>query len=81
MEVHIEVEVGQIKGGWSARTPKLKLARAGKSESQALAALKQTVAAYCAGLKRDGTLRSALQRKGVELTGDPDADCDVVVSA
>jgi len=79
MEVRIEAQVAPIKGGWLARAPKLKLARAGESETEALAALKQTVAAYCAGLKRDGTLRSALQRNGVEVTGDRDGDCEVVL--
>jgi len=79
MEIRIEVEVDEIKGGWSARTPKLKLVRAGESESQALAALKQTVMAYCAGLKRDGTLLPTLQRKGVEITGDADSEYQLVL--
>lgn len=79
MEVRIEVEMAEIKGGWLARTPKLKLARAGESESQALSALKQTVMAYCAGLKRGGILLPALQRKGVEVTGDADGEYQFVL--
>jgi predicted RNase H-like HicB family nuclease len=79
MEIRIEAQLAPIKGGWLARVPNLKLARAGESETQALAALKQTVVAYCAGLKRDGTLLPSLRRKGVEVAGDPDADCEVVL--
>jgi len=77
MEVRIEAQLAPIKGGWLARVPKLKLARAGESETQALMALKQTVVAYCAGLKRDGTLLPSLRRKGVEATGDPSGECEV----
>ena len=79
MKVRIQVQLAQAKGGWLARAPKLKLCRASESETEALMALKQTVAAYCAGLMRDETLRSALQRNGVEVTGDPDGDCEVVL--
>jgi hypothetical protein len=81
MEIRIEAQTAQIKSGWLARTPKLKLAGAGESETQALAALKQTVMAYCAGLKRDGTLLAALQRKGVQVTGDGGGDYHVVLLA
>lgn len=77
MEIRIEAQLAPIKGGWLARVPNLRLARAGKSETEALTALKQTVLAYCAGLRRDGTLVAALQRKGVETSGDPGGECEV----
>ena len=79
MDVRIEVEVGQVRGGWLARAPKLKLSRAGKSEAQALVALKQSVVAYCEALRRDGTLGAALGRSGVSVDGDPDSYCEAVL--
>jgi len=77
MEVRIEAQLAPTKGGWLARVPKLRLAKARESETQALMALKQTVVAYCFGLRRDGTLLAALQRKGVEAIGDPSGECEV----
>ncbi len=81
MIARIQVELGEIKGGWLARAPNLKLSRAGKSESEALAALKRTLQAYCAALMRDGTLEAALQQRQVEVTGPVEEGCEIILSS
>ncbi len=79
MEISIQVRMAKIKGGWLARAPNLKLSRAGKSEAEAVTALKRSIEAYCQALRRDGALGAALGRSGVSVAGDPDSVVEAVL--
>lgn len=78
MELRITVSLGEIRGGWAAYCREFWLVGHGRTRAEAIESLTKSVTAYCYGLRRDGSLLSALLAAGVTLEGEGE---DIQVSA
>jgi hypothetical protein len=67
MEIQIELELLSVREGWLARTPSLRLAAVGESETAATERLFDVVATHCRVLAREGWLERAMARERIAL--------------
>ncbi len=72
MRLQIEARVSERRGGMAATAPRLGLTGHGVTEEEAMASLRDGVAAWTLGLSLAGALDEALARRGV-LCADAEA--------
>lgn len=78
MRITIEAEMSPIKGGRAARAPLLCLTGHGFDDTEACAALRRAVTAWCRGLLRVGDLDTVLRRRHITYEATEDGrDIDI----
>ena len=70
MVFELDVSVVQVRHGYLASSLSVKLAGFGSTPETAKKSLAKSVEAWCAGLRRDGSLEAAMERRGKKIVGD-----------
>ena len=80
MKITISAEIEEVRSGWEARAPALRLASHGSTQELALRSLQGVLSAYFNALRRAGILEQTLTRASQAWAGD-DGEIIVLVRA